>query len=322
MLKDKAIADMKKGGFAMNIELRECSLEDGDDILDMLREIGPGENGFMNDGYNLQPLEFRDFLFKNINSSRGIDLMVPLVPSTRYWLFADGIPVGYSKLRHYLNVNLRIIGGHIGYCIRPSVRGKGYGSILLGEMLKKAAEKKIPRALVTCLETNTASRKVAEHNGGKLEGIVDGECYYWIRLDESTGLREIHPDDYMEIVDLWSGTPGIGMNRADSEESIKKFLLRNAGLSFCFKENDKIIATILCGHDGRRGYIYHVMTVPEYRGKGIALKLTEKSLQRLKEAGIDKCHLFVFADNEPGNAFWSSTGWIMRDDILVYSKNI
>jgi len=305
----------------MKIELRECSLEDGSDILDMLREIGPGENGFMNDGYNLQPLEFRDFLFKNINSARGIDLSVPHVPSTRYWLILDDRPVGYGKLRHYLNTSLRKIGGHIGYCIRPSERGKGYGSILLGEMLKKAAEKSIPKALVTCLDTNTASRGVAEHNGGKFEGVVDGECYYWIKLDECTGIREIHPDDYKEIVDLWSSTPGMGMSSADSEENITSFLLRNAGLSFCFKESDKIIATILCGHDGRRGYIYHVMTAPEYRGRGIAAKLVDKSLQRLKEAGIDKCHLFVFADNEPGNAFWSSTGWIKRDDILLYSRN-
>jgi predicted acetyltransferase/predicted GNAT family acetyltransferase len=305
----------------MRIELRECSLDDKEDILDMLLEIGPGENGFMNDGYNLQPLEFRDFLFKNINSSKGIDLLIPLVPSTRYWLIADGNPVGYGKLRHYLNKNLRKIGGHIGYCIRPSARGKGYGSILLGEMLKKAAGKNIPRALVTCLDTNAASRGVAEHNGGKLDSIVDGECYYWINLDESTGMREIHPDDYMEIVDLWSSTPGMGMSRADSEDSITRFLLRNPGLSFCFKECGKIIATILCGHDGRRGYIYHVMTAPEYRGRGIAVKLAEKSLRCLKEAGIDKCHLFVFADNEPGNAFWSSTCWIKRDDILLYSKN-
>lgn len=305
----------------MNIELRKCSLEDGNEMLDMLREIGPGENGFMNHGYDLQPLEFRDFLFKNINFSRGIGLMEQHVPSTQYWLLADGFPVGYAKLRHFLNGNLRKIGGHIGYCIRPSARGKGFGSILLGEMLKKAAEKKIPRALVTCLETNTASRKVAVHNGGELEGIVDGECYYWIRLDERKGMREIHPDDYPEIVELWNSTPGMGMSRADSEEGIRGFLLRNEGLSFCRKENDTIIATILCGHDGRRGYIYHAMTASEYRGRGIARELAEKSLRRLKEAGIDKCHLFVFADNEPGNVFWSSTGWTKRDDILVYSQN-
>ena len=306
----------------MNIELRECSLEDGNDILDMLREIGPGENGLVNDGYNLQPLEFRDFLFKNINSSRGINLMPQHVPSTRYWLFVDGRPAGYGILRHFLNDRLRKIGGHIGYCIRPSARGKGYGSMLLGGMLKKASEYKIPKALVTCLETNAASRKVAEHNGGKLECIVDGECYYWIGLDESAGMREIHPDDYKEIVDLWRNTPGMGMSRTDSEEGITSFLLRNKGLSFCWKEDDRIIATILCGHDGRRGYIYHVMAEPDYRGRGIAGKLTEKCLLQLKEAGIDKCHLFVFADNEPGNNFWNSTGWIKRDDILLYSKNI
>lgn len=305
----------------MKVELRECSLEDGNDILEMLQEIGPGENGFMNDGYNLSPVGFRDFLFKNIKESRGMDLLIPHVPSTRYWLYVEDRPAGYGKLRHYLSPSLRRIGGHIGYCIRPSERGKGYGKLLLAEILKKAAEKNIPRALITCFETNKASRGVAEHNGGMLDRIEGGECYYWIRLDERSGIRPMHQDDYNEIIELWRGTPGIGISSADSEENICSFLNRNSGLSFCYKEDDRIIGTILCGQDGRRGFLYHVMVSPEYRGRGIGSMLVDKSLRALKGCGIEKCHLFVFADNEPGNSFWNSTGWIKRDDLFLYSKN-
>jgi predicted acetyltransferase len=305
----------------MQIELRELSQNDGNDILEMLREIGPGENGFGNAEYNMSITEFKDYLYQNINISKGIELEPDWVPQTKYWLIVDGHPVGFGKQRLYLNDNLRINGGHIGYCIRPTARGKGFGNILLRELLKKAKEKNIPKVLITCDDINIASRRVIEYNGGKLERVENGECYYWIILEEGRGIREIHIDDYREIYALWSRTPGMGLSDADSEQSIKKFLIRNSGLSFCYTEENKIIGTILCGHDGRRGYIYHVTVAEEYRGKGIGRTLVEKSLQSLTEAGINKCHLFVFADNETGINFWNSTGWIKRDDIFVYSKN-
>lgn len=305
----------------MKIELRECALTDGNDILDMIREIGPGENGFINDGYDMKDSDFGYYLARNASVSQGVGLAQGWVPQTRYWLMINGRPVGIGKLRHYLNDNLRKTGGHIGYCIRPSERGKGLGIILLAEMLKKAGELGIPKALITCNATNIPSRRVIESNGGKLEKAVGGECHYWIKLDESTGIREIHPDDYGEIVELWKRTAGMGLNDADSEEGIRRFLFRNRGLSFCQKINDRIIATILCGHDGRRGYIYHVAVAREYRGRGIGKGLVEAGLKQLEEAGINKCHLFVFADNETGNAFWQSTGWTKRNDIFVYSKN-
>ena len=306
----------------MKIEIRECSVHDGDDILKMIREIGPGENGFINNAYHMKPAEFRAFLARNADSARGIEPDPARVPQTLYWLIADGYPVGMGKLRHYLNVSLRKCGGHIGYCIRPSERGKGFGTIILQEMLKKALEMNIPSALITCDDVNTASRRVIEKNGGKLEKVTNDECYFWIQLDDVNGIRQIHPDDYSEMVELWGQTPGMGLSEADSEANIRKFILRNKGLSYCFKEENRIIATILCGHDGRRGYIYHMTVAQQYRGKGIGKLLTEKSLQQLKNEGIDKCHLFVFADNELGNRFWSSTGWTRRDDIFTYSKEV
>ncbi len=139
---------------------------------------------------------------------------------------------------------------------------------------------------------------------------------------EEAKLREIHIDDYDEIHALWSRTPGVGLSSDDSRESIQRFLIRNKGLSFCCEVNGKIIGTVLCGHDGRRGYLYHVAVDEEYRGRGIGRQLVEKSLQRLKEEGIDSCRLFVLKDNEVGNAFWSATGWEKKDHIFVYGRNI
>ncbi|RYD04829.1 hypothetical protein N752_12955 [Desulforamulus aquiferis] len=163
----------------MNALLKELSITDGQDIKDMLKEIGPGENGFLNDAYNA---DFTDFLQKYISLSKGKNLEPNQVPITMYWLYIDGKPVGYGKLRHYLNDQLMEIGGHIGYAIRPSERGKSYGKIVLKELLKEAKEKGIDQVLMTCLEKNIPSRKVIESNNGFLSRVSDGECYYWIKL--------------------------------------------------------------------------------------------------------------------------------------------
>jgi predicted acetyltransferase len=166
----------------MLVELRELSAQDDITVYDMLKEIGPGENGFMNSAYGVSYEEFPSFLIENVNYSKGINLPPGYVPQTIYWLYIDSKPVGIGKFRHYLNDFLLEHGGHIGYCIRPTERGKGYGTIILREILKKAKDKAIGEALITCNDTNIPSRKVIEGNNGKLEGIIQEECKYWIKL--------------------------------------------------------------------------------------------------------------------------------------------
>ncbi|WP_234533798.1 GNAT family N-acetyltransferase [Paenibacillus pseudetheri] len=166
----------------MLIELKEASLSDGRDIFEMIMEIGPGENGFVNNGFDLAYSEFPDFIRDRIALSRGDNLLPNYVPQTNYWLLIDSYPVGVGKLRHSLNDQLRKSGGHIGYSIRPSERGKGFGKIFLAELLKKAADLRIDKVMLTCDPNNVASRKVIEANRGILSGIGDGKCNYWISL--------------------------------------------------------------------------------------------------------------------------------------------
>lgn len=166
----------------MLIELKEASLSDGRDIFEMIMEIGPGENGFVNNGFDLAYSEFPDFIRDRIALSRGDNLLPNYVPQTNYWLLIDSYPVGVGKLRHSLNDQLRKSGGYIGYSIRPSERGKGFGKILLAELLKKAADLGIDKVMLTCEPNNVASRKVIEANRGILSGIGDGKCNYWISL--------------------------------------------------------------------------------------------------------------------------------------------
>lgn len=133
-------------------------------------------------------------------------------------------------------------------------------------------------------------------------------------------IREMKAGDYQEAFALWQEDEGIGLSNADSEANIQRFLARNPALSFVAVHNGKIVGTILCGHDGRRGYIYHLFVAEHHRKKGVGRSLAAKSLERLKEEGIDKCHLFVFTRNELGRNFWVNTGWTLREDIVVMSK--
>lgn len=165
----------------MTIELREISMLDDKEIYEMIVEIGEGENGFGNSGYNIPFEDFPEHLKKNIDMSKGIGLRPEYVPQTMYWLWVNDKPVGIGKFRHYLNDNLKEYGGHIGYCIRPSQRGKRYGNIILKEILKKAKNIGLREVLLTCYEDNIPSRRVIENNNGVLESISNGKCKYWIR---------------------------------------------------------------------------------------------------------------------------------------------
>ncbi|QOT11556.1 MULTISPECIES: GNAT family N-acetyltransferase [unclassified Paenibacillus] len=164
----------------MTLALRELLEKEDESLLFMVQEIGSGENGFVN-GLNSSSMEeFSSKVRRNYEMARSINLPDEYVPQTIYWLYHTGKPVGYGKLRHRLNEKLLESGGHIGYVIRPSERGKGYGKQMLAGLVKKACEKNISRVLLTCDETNRASRRIIEWNHGVLSSIADGNCKYWI----------------------------------------------------------------------------------------------------------------------------------------------
>jgi len=124
---------------------------------------------------------------------------------------------------------------------------------------------------------------------------------------------------HQEVVQLWQRCPGVGLSEADSRENLEIFLKRNPGLSFLARSAGEIVGTILAGHDGRRGYIYHLAVLPSHRRRGIGTTLVRRCLSALAAQGIAKCHIFVFADNDPGKRFWAAAGWSERMDLCVFS---
>ncbi len=135
-------------------------------------------------------------------------------------------------------------------------------------------------------------------------------------------IREMTINDYDKVFRLWEKTEGMGLSGSDSTENIEKYLIRNPGLCFVAEVDSEIVGTILCGHDGRRGYIYHLAVDSNHRQQGIGSRLVDIALDGLKKAGITKCHLFVFKTNPDGVKFWRNHGWMERTDLFTFSMDI
>lgn len=135
-------------------------------------------------------------------------------------------------------------------------------------------------------------------------------------------IRPMASGDYDGVYDLWTNTPGMGLNPADdSREGIDRYLKRNPTSCFVAVDSGKIVGSIMSGHDGRRGFIYHTAVLPEYRNRGIARKLVEKAVNALEKEGIHKAALVVFEKNEIGNGFWEKVGFTERKDLIYRNKS-
>ena len=135
-------------------------------------------------------------------------------------------------------------------------------------------------------------------------------------------IRPFTIENYDAVIALWRQCEGIGLSDADSRQNLASYLARNPGMSFVAEHKKKVVGAVLCGHDARRGYLHHLAVHPDYRLRGIGIKLVGHCMDALRSAGIQKCHLFIFADNADGFAFWQKAGWNRRQDIGVISKVI
>ena len=131
--------------------------------------------------------------------------------------------------------------------------------------------------------------------------------------------------DYNAVFALWQASAGVGLSRADSREAILRYLARNPGLSqvaWPGLDESALAGAVLCGHDGRRGFLHHLAVRPDYRRLGLGRAMVERCLQGLAADGIDKCHLFVFNENRQGRSYWLRCGWVERAELVVMSTDI
>ena len=133
-------------------------------------------------------------------------------------------------------------------------------------------------------------------------------------------VRSATPADHPALLALWQRTPGLQLRTEDGFEPFCAYLERNPQLSLLVELEGRVVASLLVGHDGRRGYLQHLAVDESCRGRGLARTLLDEALARLAGLGIDKSHVFVLRDAPQALSFWAAqAGWERRDDIQVYS---
>ena len=121
--------------------------------------------------------------------------------------------------------------------------------------------------------------------------------------------REFSVTDYDAAVQIWQRVEGVEIAEGDDRKGIAEFLARNPGLSRVAIDGPTIIGVALCGHDGRRGHIYHLAVDPAYQGRGLGKRLLDECLDGLRRAGVQRVIILVADDNQRGAEFWKRRGW-------------
>lgn len=136
-------------------------------------------------------------------------------------------------------------------------------------------------------------------------------------------IRTMTIEDYDELVTMWKHTPGMGLRKLDdSREGLGLFLKRNPTSCFTAWEDGRLAGCIMGGHDGRRGYIYHTLVLPEYRHRGLGKALVDAVVKALQQENVTRVDLVVLGDNETGKKFWEKLGWELQPSLCFYGKSI
>lgn len=132
-------------------------------------------------------------------------------------------------------------------------------------------------------------------------------------------LRVMTEEDYEQVYDLWMSIHGFGIRSIDdSKEGVARFLKRNPSTSVVALVENKVVGAILCGHDGRRGCLYHVCVHESFRKRGIGKAMVVFCMRALQKEQINKVSLVAFKRNAVGNQFWREAGWCFREDLNYF----
>jgi len=134
--------------------------------------------------------------------------------------------------------------------------------------------------------------------------------------------REFVMSDYDDVIALWEGVEGVEICEGDSRQEIAEYLKRNPGLSRVAVLDDKIVGAALCGHDGRRGWIYHLAVAPTYRRQKVGNVLLESCVDALRAIGLKRAIILVAGDNPGGHDFWLRNGWEDIDGAIAMTREL
>jgi N-acetylglutamate synthase len=131
--------------------------------------------------------------------------------------------------------------------------------------------------------------------------------------------RPMQPTDFPAALALWGTLPGICIQDVDTPAALTRFLVRNTGCSWVAEAEGELVATCLAGHDGRRGFLYHLAVRADHQRQGIGRTVVGHCRDQFRAAGIHKIHILVLSDNSDGFAFWERLGFARRTDVTLMS---
>lgn len=137
-----------------------------------------------------------------------------------------------------------------------------------------------------------------------------------------TYLHPIHETDYPKLMKLWEVVGCIEVRQADTPETLGNFLKRNHGCNYAAYAGTRMIGALLAGHDGWRGYLYHMAVKPDYRQRGIGAQLVHAAVGGIRKEGISNIHCLVKQENLIAQQFWEACGFKQRDELLDYSLTL
>ncbi len=126
-------------------------------------------------------------------------------------------------------------------------------------------------------------------------------------------------DDIEAALAVWSQAGGICLSESDTPENVAQFLHRNPDCCLVAKLDGRTVGAVLCGHDGRRGHIYHLGVDPLVRRQGVGSALLSQCMVALAEDGILVCRASVLIDNPQAQAFWRAVGWSEREHLKLFT---
>ena len=218
--------------------------------------------------------------------------------------------------------------------VEPKYRGRGYS-----EQLLLALEEAARNMEYVALRLETGGRQHAaiglyEKAGfhriepfGIYAGSQQSVCFEK-QIASSNVLRDgttiipMATKHVPNVIELWEATEGLILTRTDNTADLDAYFRHNPEMSYVAIRARKVVGAVLCGHDGRRGYLHHLAVAEAVRNHGIGRALVNACLSRLRELGIQQCNLFVIDSHAEGRAFWTNDGWEEWADIRLMSKVI
>jgi N-acetylglutamate synthase len=135
-------------------------------------------------------------------------------------------------------------------------------------------------------------------------------------------LAPLKTEDFEEVAKLWRESDGVGLRADETPEWLASYLTRNPEMSWTAREDGRVVGALLCGHDGRRGYLYHLAVAENQRRSGTGRALVGAALESLAKHGISRASVFIYDDNAAALDFWRAIGWHDRVDLRLLQKGL